>query len=47
MSKYGDNLDSVIQAYNLGETKFNKGYLSLDYLAKVKREYETLKGVEI
>jgi soluble lytic murein transglycosylase-like protein len=47
MSKYGDDLDSVIQAYNLGETKFKKGYLSLDYLAKVKREYETLKGVEI
>jgi soluble lytic murein transglycosylase-like protein len=47
MSKYGDDLDSVIQAYNLGETKFNKGYLSLDYLAKVKTEYETLKGVEI
>jgi len=47
MRKYGGDLDSVIQAYNLGETKFNKGYLSLDYLAKVKREYETLKGVEI
>lgn len=47
MSKYGGHLDSVVQAYNLGETKFNKGYLSLEYLAKVKKEYETLKAVEI
>ena len=47
MVKYDSDLDSVIQAYNLGETKFNKGYLSVDYLSKVKREYETLKGVDI
>lgn len=47
MRKYSGDLDSVIQAYNLGETKFNKGYLSLDYLAKVTKEYEALKAVEI
>lgn len=47
MRKYDGDLDSVIQAYNLGETKFNKGYKSLDYLAKVKKEYEALQGVEI
>lgn len=47
MLKYNGDLDSVIQAYNLGETKFNKGYLSLNYLVKVKKEYETLKAIEI
>lgn len=47
MRKYDGDLDSVIQAYNLGETKFNKGYLSVDYLSKVKKEYETLKAIEI
>lgn len=47
MEKYDGDLDSVIQAYNLGETKFNKGYVAPDYLAKVTREYETLKGVEV
>jgi len=47
MVKYDSDLDSVIQAYNLGETKFNKGYLSTDYLRKVTKEYETLKGVDI
>jgi len=47
MVKYDSDLDSVIQAYNLGETKFNKGYLSPDYLRKVTKEYEALKGVDI
>lgn len=45
--KYDGDLDAVIQAYNLGETKFNKGLTSPAYLAKVLKEYETLKGVEI
>ncbi len=47
MRKYDGDLDSVIQAYNLGETKFNKGFSSPDYLAKVKKEYEALESVEI
>ncbi len=47
MGKYAGDVDSVIQAYNLGETKFNKGYTSPDYLAKVKREYEALQAVEV
>jgi len=47
MVKYDSDLDAVIQAYNLGETKFNKGLTSPVYLAKVLKEYETLKGVEV
>ncbi len=37
--KYNNDLDSIIQAYNLGETKFDKGYKSPDYLEKVKKYY--------
>ncbi len=37
--KYNNDLDSIIQAYNLGETKFNKGIKSTDYLEKVKKYY--------
>lgn len=37
--KYNNDLDSIIQAYNLGETKFDKGYKSTDYLEKVKKYY--------
>lgn len=45
LSKY--SLEGAIQAYNLGETKFNKGSTSPAYLAKVLKGYETLKGIEI
>jgi len=37
--KYNNDLDSIIQAYNLGETKFDKGIKSTDYLEKVKKYY--------
>jgi len=37
--KYNNDLDAVIQAYNLGETKYDKGYKSTDYLEKVKKYY--------
>lgn len=37
-NKYND-INSTIQAYNLGETKFDAGKTSLDYLRKVLRYY--------
>ncbi len=47
VNKYG--LEGGIQAYNLGETKFNKGLTSPTYLAKVMKNYtftETIPNEE-
>ena len=37
-------LDSAIQMYNLGETKFRKGIRVPDYLAKVKEYYNEFRA---
>jgi soluble lytic murein transglycosylase-like protein len=43
LSKY--SLNGAIQAYNIGETKFNKGISSPDYLAKVLKNYHSITEV--
>lgn len=43
IDKYG--LQGGIQAYNLGETKYKKGFTSPTYLAKVLQNYENLGGI--
>jgi len=41
--KYSGDLKAIIQAYNLGETKYNKGLKSPEYLEKVLYYY--YKGI--
>lgn len=45
LSKY--DTEGAIQAYNLGETKFNKGKTSPVYLARVQKFYKQLTGTEL
>jgi soluble lytic murein transglycosylase-like protein len=43
LSRYG-NLEAAIQAYNLGETKYDRGVRSPDYLNKVLTAYNRYGG---
>jgi soluble lytic murein transglycosylase-like protein len=42
MEAYQYNWNDVIQAYNLGETKFNQGFTSPTYLEKVMKYWSEL-----